>query len=484
MCSVNEVDFDDDEQCMEKKSVVLTADTCKKCNERKAEVLRFLDAYCRECFLAAATHKFRACLGKSKVVRPKDHVLIAFSGSQSSVALLHLVNAGLKECSHKRLLFTCSVVYIDEGAVLELSPDDRNEICTSIVQQVKKFNLPLCITTLERSLGDLDISYYSDGGNTSNTDDQKEEQLKKLISSIHSLTGKKDFLHKLRNQLLLKTAKKLKCTKIFSADTASHLAVKLLSNVALGRGAQLPLDIGFCDTRDTDVMLLRPMRDFTKKEIVFYNIFNKLESVVIPSLGTKSDPHASIQKLTEKFVIDLQEDFPATVSTIFRTGDKLSLGNNTTEGDNFCTLCQAPLDTTFTASSALQATEFSRTVSNLGPCGFDIRSICTLNNGISDSSNEHKDKSGSALRYCNTSAVTPTSKKKNTCGEDGEDCHCHKNTANITLLEVEACFCYSCRLIAREMESLEMLPVDVIFNIKQRLRYKEMREEIEDFLLC
>lgn len=112
---------------------------------------------------------------------------------------------------------------------------------------------------------------------------------------------------------------------------------------------------------------------------------------------------------------------------------------------------QAPLDTIFTASSALQATEFSRTVSNLGPCGFDIRSICTLNNGISESSNEHKDKSGSALRYCNTSAVTPTSKKKNTCGEDGEDCHCHKNTANITLSEVEACFCYSCRLIAREM---------------------------------
>jgi hypothetical protein len=29
------------------------------------------------------------------------------------------------------------------------------------------------------------------------------------------------------------------------------------------------------------------MRDFMKKEIVFYNIFNKLESVVIPSVGTK-----------------------------------------------------------------------------------------------------------------------------------------------------------------------------------------------------
>ena len=29
------------------------------------------------------------------------------------------------------------------------------------------------------------------------------------------------------------------------------------------------------------------MRDFMKKEVVFYNVFNKLESVFVPSLGTK-----------------------------------------------------------------------------------------------------------------------------------------------------------------------------------------------------
>lgn len=31
MCSVNEVDFDDDEQCMEKKSVVLYVKILPKC---------------------------------------------------------------------------------------------------------------------------------------------------------------------------------------------------------------------------------------------------------------------------------------------------------------------------------------------------------------------------------------------------------------------------------------------------------------------
>jgi hypothetical protein len=34
----------------------------------------------------------------------------------------------------------------------------------------------------------------------------------------------------------------------------------------------------------------------------------------------------SIRKLTEDFLTDLQEGFPATLSTVFRTGDKLQVG--------------------------------------------------------------------------------------------------------------------------------------------------------------
>ena len=54
---------------------------------------------------------------------------------------------------------------------------------------------------------------------------------------------------------------------------------------------------GFCDTRDPDVMLVRPMRDFMKKEVVFYNVFNKLESVFVPSLGTKVTLLVILEKL-------------------------------------------------------------------------------------------------------------------------------------------------------------------------------------------
>lgn len=121
------------------------------------------------------------------------------------------------------------------------------------------------------------------------------------------------------------------------------------------------------------------------------------------------------------------------------------------------------MDTTTTVSSALQATEFSRMVSTLGPFGFDSKSIGTLSNAMLKPSDgeqkllmSHKDKSDNDVKYCSTSGVTSTSRKKDTCREDREGCQCSSNSVSITLPEVEACFCYSCRLIAREMVCIKV----------------------------
>ena len=41
------------------------------------------------------------------------------------------------------------------------------------------------------------------------------------------------------------------------------------------------------DDRDHDLYYVRPMKDFTAKEISLYNMFYKLESQVIPTFTTK-----------------------------------------------------------------------------------------------------------------------------------------------------------------------------------------------------
>jgi len=48
------------------------------------------------CFLARATHKFRSAFGKSRLVRDKEKVLVAYSGGKASSAMVHLIEQVLK----------------------------------------------------------------------------------------------------------------------------------------------------------------------------------------------------------------------------------------------------------------------------------------------------------------------------------------------------------------------------------------------------
>ncbi|MEQ2234759.1 hypothetical protein ILYODFUR_034689, partial [Ilyodon furcidens] len=143
--------------------------------------------------------------------------------------------------------------------------------------------------------------------------------LQQLIGSAKTLTAKQDLLNTLRQHLLVHTARTRGYSKLMLGDSCTRLAVKLLTSITLGRGAQLAQDTGFSDCRYGDVVAVRPMREYSAKEIAYYNHMFKVPSVVIPSLDTKTPDKASIQRLTESFVTKLQADFPSTVSTIYRS---------------------------------------------------------------------------------------------------------------------------------------------------------------------
>lgn len=87
---------------------------CKVCGSKEIQVsLRNKNEYCKVCFLPILTHKFKATLGKSKVVRSTDSVLIAHSGKVNSTVLVHLIKANVNEPSCKKIPFQCKVLYID-----------------------------------------------------------------------------------------------------------------------------------------------------------------------------------------------------------------------------------------------------------------------------------------------------------------------------------------------------------------------------------
>ena len=128
------------------------------------------------------------------------------------------------------------------------------------------------------------------------------------------------------------------------------------------------------------------MREFSEEEIYFYNKFSLSEDISFDDIhkiawdsnSETKDSLFSIQTLTRDFLVGLQENFPATIPTIFRTGDKLQRNKDnmpTKEDefdrlDEFCVLCRGKKDA---FGATLAATNFSRLVSSRGKVGFESK---------------------------------------------------------------------------------------------------------------
>ena len=128
-----------------------------------------------------------------------------------------------------------------------------------------------------------------------------------------------------------------------------------MSSVAAGVGAGLPHRVGFRDTRDTDNVILRPMRELSSKETSLYCVYNRLVTWHGQEVQGVSD---TIRNVTQEFLLGLQDNFPSTIPTVNRTGDKLSVMDDTEADDDEeerCVLCQSRLDTDAESShNALQ----------------------------------------------------------------------------------------------------------------------------------
>lgn len=167
---------------------------------------------------------------------------------------------------------------------------------------------------------------------------------------------------------------------------------------------------------------MRPLREFTKKEISYYNLFCELEAVITPSFSTLQSSNVSVQKLTEKFITELQEEFPSTVYTIFRTGDKLSMDESSlADNDKICLLCKGVISDCKEEFDAVKDTQFSKKVSE-----------------------------GKEDRVRSSEVLSPCNGEKS----EGECCgSCGTKKMKWEKCDIEKYFCYGCNLIIRDMVS-------------------------------
>ncbi|MBZ3872162.1 Cytoplasmic tRNA 2-thiolation protein 2 [Sciurus carolinensis] len=300
--------------------------------------------YHRDCFKALYVHKFRAMLGKNRLIFPGEK--------------------GLSQDSAKRLRFVPGVVYVDEGAACGRSPEDRAKTLAEVKAVLQNVGFPWHAVALEEVFGlppsVLQCSAQepagTEGAYKSAVDSFLQQQhvlggeqphqshtqaapgpcslagsptatqtaaLCRLFDSVRTLTAKEELLQTLRTHLILHVARAHGYSKVMTGDSCTRLAIKLMTNLALGRGAFLAWDTGFSDERHGDVVVVRPMRDHTLKEVAFYNHLFAVPSVFTPAIDTKAPEKASIHRLMEAFILRLQSQFPSTVSTVYRTSEKL-----------------------------------------------------------------------------------------------------------------------------------------------------------------
>ena len=138
------------------------------------------------------------------------------------------------------------------------------------------------------------------GPGAAETPEDRKRLLVELFSHIKTATAKEDLLLYLRTRLLVHMARKLKCQKIFTAENATRMAIKIMSLTSKGRGYTLPFETTFQDDRFPGVLLLRPMKDTLSKEVGIFNNLHKISSLALPSFTTLDpNPKASIDHLTE-----------------------------------------------------------------------------------------------------------------------------------------------------------------------------------------
>jgi cytoplasmic tRNA 2-thiolation protein 2 len=417
----------------EKKKGCLLGRSCMRCSGTPKIVVRLLDPLCRSCFEEYFIHKFRSVLGKSRAIQYGEKVLIAVSGGASSTAMLHLIRAGLSPTARRKLQLKPLLVFIDETSAGD----------TEDVQTIKRILKSMELQCRFASLEDL-------FRNKTSREASPVDQLRTLFSSLATLTAKEDILQSLRSHLLATIARQLECTKVMVGDNSTRLAVRLFSNVAQGRGGVVPLNTGMCDTRYGDVTFIRPMREFSAKEIAYYNYCNDIITVSLPSLSFGSPLNGSIDRLTEQFVVGLQSDFPSTVSTIFRTGNKLALSQQekTTEQ---CVLCQSPRLSAPNSSSALSDLQ---------------QSFKPVNSALDKETAKcliQTDSCSNSSCACSDSQVPPHS---------------------LLLSMLKHHICYGCERTIKgcKAEAISM-PSDIILECQKRERRMKMKDTIQDFLL-
>lgn len=342
-----------DQACDCDQALITTAltkhDSCRRCGSQPFIVLDKIHVECKECFLESANKKIRSTIGKSKLLKNNDSILLAHSGGSSSMALLDLIKNSINYDTRREQKLRPSLIHVDTLAVYDRAKrgfsGERLKKLKGLLDYTHNMypDWPIYWTTLEmvnisqefgeeaifaqyepkKAMSDAEFKFLLDNVTAYDS----------LVNSIKDLdpTDKQQYVKERIIKLIDNVANAINSSKlgqtdkfkfIFTGSSATQLANNLLVDVILGHGATIRSTVNVCDNRAV-VPILRPLRDFSKKEVAFYLRARGIDCYIQTNFSTLANRRESIQKATEAFLSKLYVDFPSTYSTLIKMGDRM-----------------------------------------------------------------------------------------------------------------------------------------------------------------
>ncbi|KAF7256755.1 hypothetical protein EG68_05464 [Paragonimus skrjabini miyazakii] len=152
------------------------------------------------------------------------------------------------------------------------------------------------------------------------------------LSSSQSITTLKNLPNAdkwIRRVLLAECARLLNCGFLCLGDSGTRVASSFLVGVIEGRGGHSCMETTFLDQRFGNIAILRPLRDFMIKELVFYARFSNLNMSTPRDLVTQTVLErpgiTSVPRLCEDFLLGLQA--PITRPSDIPNPNKLAMAS-------------------------------------------------------------------------------------------------------------------------------------------------------------
>ncbi|KAF8149897.1 hypothetical protein B0H34DRAFT_757084 [Crassisporium funariophilum] len=370
---------------------------CVKCKENTGNIVVRYAVYCKTCFFPLIQTRFRKSLEPSvnaipdgprrKALQAKGSLVIGFSGGTSSTTVLDLVansyfaqrgaggdDGGATEeklkggTDHPRNAEKGvwkgkpAVCYVE---VCGATPgeEDRTEEIHAIVKNYPAFDfiglrledafdpewwnrvgggdLISSAQSLGMDMTDEDLRFCQ-ASTSSSPNYSPSNALRAYLSSLPTQTAIHSATQTLIRLLLLHTAASRRASHLVLGTSLTSLSVNLISGIAQGAGFSVAEEAKEEWTPRQEgsmvVRVVRPLRDVGMKECAIWSWWCGLHPVG-GRRHLSNEGKNGIGSLTRDFIIGLESDYPATVSTIARTCAKLAPKE---ASDSTCALCGRP----------------------------------------------------------------------------------------------------------------------------------------------